>query len=198
MSEDGSFREDLFYRISVIPIPCRRCANARRHSRTRHAFRQKILRPNGRKVSISEKAMQFLENYAWHGNVRELEHTIERAVALERTEKFSPNACPNTSPTTIRRASKPNSICRKRHQSHVSHLENLEKTYVVEALKKPAATRRAPPSLLQMPVRSLRHLLDKHASARFQRKCEAASKSGYTFAVYSDCTLLSQPLPAGY
>ena len=163
MSEDGSFREDLFYRISVIPIslpPLRE--RTEDIAELVEYFINKFCQQQGRKVSISQKAMQMLENYAWHGNVRELEHTIERAVALERTEEIQPERLPdhisNYNPTRIKAEFDlpDNGI------NLVSHLENLEKTYVVEALKKTGGNQTRAAELLQIPVRSLRHLLDKH------------------------------------
>lgn len=163
MSDDGSFREDLFYRISVIPIslPPLRERKEDIGELVEH-FINKFCGQTGRQVSISEKAMQMLENYAWHGNVRELEHTIERAVALERTEEIQPERLPdhvsNYNPTRIKAEFDlpDNGI------NLVSHLENLEKTYVVEALKKTGGSQTRAAELLQIPVRSLRHLLDKH------------------------------------
>jgi hypothetical protein len=73
----------------------------------------------------------------------------------------------------------------------VSHLENLEKTYVVEALKQTGGNQTRAAELLQMPVRSLRHLLDKHEIARCQRRCEAANnaENARDFALH--LTLLS-------
>jgi DNA-binding NtrC family response regulator len=96
MSGDGSFREDLFYRISVIPIslPPLRERSEDIPELVAH-FLKKFCEQTGRDCSVSEKAMQFLEDYAWHGNVRELEHTIERAVALERTEEIQPERLPD-------------------------------------------------------------------------------------------------------
>lgn len=163
MSEDGSFREDLFYRISVIPIslPPLRERKEDIAELVEH-FINKFCAQTGRKVSISQKAMQMLENYAWHGNVRELEHTIERAVALERTEEIQPERLPdhvsNYNPTRI----KAEFDLPDEGINLVSHLENLEKTYVVEALKKTGGSQTRAAELLQIPVRSLRHLLDKH------------------------------------
>ena len=163
MSEDGSFREDLFYRISVIPIslpPLRE--RTEDIAELVEYFINKFCQQQGRKVSISQKAMQMLENYAWHGNVRELEHTIERAVALERTEEIQPERLPdhisNYNPTRI----KAEFDLPDDGINLVSHLENLEKTYVVEALKKTGGNQTRAAELLQIPVRSLRHLLDKH------------------------------------
>ena len=163
MSDDGSFREDLFYRISVIPIslPPLRERSEDIPELVAH-FVKKFCDQTGRQVSISEKAMRFLENYAWHGNVRELEHTIERAVALERTDEIQPELLPdhitNYNPTRI----KAEFDLPEAGINLVSHLDNLEKTYVVEALKQTGGNQTRAAELLQMPVRSLRHLLDKH------------------------------------
>ncbi|MGI8642176.1 MAG: sigma-54-dependent transcriptional regulator [Pyrinomonadaceae bacterium] len=163
MSDEGSFREDLFYRISVIPIslPPLRDRSEDIPELVEH-FIKKFCDQTGRKVSISQKAMQMLEDYAWHGNVRELEHTIERAVALERTEEIQPERLPdhvtNYNPTRI----KAEFDLPEDGINLVSHLENLEKTYVVEALRQTGGNQTRAAELLQMPVRSLRHLLDKH------------------------------------
>src|SRR5678815_1062097 len=86
MGKAGTFREDLYYRISVIPIelpPLRE--RAEDISELANHFVQKFCAPTGRTLTVSENAMRLLERYSWPGNVRELEHTIERAVALERT-----------------------------------------------------------------------------------------------------------------
>lgn len=70
MTEDGSFREDLFYRISVIPIslPPLRDRSEDIPELAEH-FIKKFCKQTGGELSISQKAMQMLENYAWHGNV---------------------------------------------------------------------------------------------------------------------------------
>src|SRR5689334_11690015 len=96
MADDGSFREDLFYRISVIPIhlpPLRERADD--IPELINHFIQKFCQQAGRDLTVSPKTMQMLENYAWYGNVRELEHTIERAVALERGEEIQPERLPD-------------------------------------------------------------------------------------------------------
>lgn len=164
MTEDGSFREDLFYRISVIPIslPSLRERAEDIPELVAH-FIKKFCDQSGRELSISEKAMQILENYTWHGNVRELEHTIERAVALEKTEEIQPERLPehitNYNPQRIK-----NEFDFPEDGINLAtHLENLEKTYVVEALQRTGGNQTRAAELLQMQVRSLRHLLDKHS-----------------------------------
>ena len=164
MSEEGTFREDLFYRVSVIPIqlpPLRERAGD--IAELIDHFVKKFCDQAGKNLTISPKAVDILENYAWHGNVRELEHTIERAVALERSDEIQPEQLPdhitNYNPQRINAEfDLPDSGI-----NLVSHLENLEKTYVVEALRKTAGNQTRAAELLKMPVRSLRHLLDKHS-----------------------------------
>ena len=164
MSDEGSFREDLFYRVSVIPIhlpPLRERAEDIRELIDH--FVKKFCDQAGKQLTISPKAIDILENYAWHGNVRELEHTIERAVALERSGEIQPEQLPdhitNYNPQRINAEFDlpENGI------NLTSHLDNLEKTYVVEALRKTAGNQTKAAELLQMQVRSLRHLLDKHS-----------------------------------
>jgi two-component system response regulator PilR (NtrC family) len=163
MSDDGTFREDLFYRISVIPIslPPLRERPDDIPELVNH-FVNKFSMQTGRDLSISPKAMQLLENYMWHGNVRELEHTIERAVALERGDEIQPERLPehitNYNPDRI----KAEFDLPDDGINLVAHLESLEKTYVVEALRKTSGNQTKAADLLQMQVRSLRHLLDKH------------------------------------
>ncbi len=114
MTEEGTFREDLFYRISVIPMhlpPLRE--RAEDIPDLIEHFVKKFSDQAGKSVAMSPKTAQMLEKYAWHGNVRELEHTIERAVALERTSEIQPEQLPDHITTTTRNASAPNSNCPK-------------------------------------------------------------------------------------
>jgi len=97
---DGRFREDLFYRINVIPMHLPPLRERRddipllaEHFLAKYAERmEKPVR------SISLSASDLLRCYAWPGNVRELENVIERAVALEQ----SPSVLPDSLPLHIR------------------------------------------------------------------------------------------------
>ena len=82
----GAFREDLFYRLSVVPIhlPPLRERKEDIPPLVEH-FLQKYGRKTGKApASVSTRAMLALTEYNWPGNVRELENTIERAVVLSR------------------------------------------------------------------------------------------------------------------
>ena len=163
MSLDGSFREDLFYRISVIPItlPPLRERSEDIPELVNH-FIGKFCDQTGRQLTISPKAMQMLEDYVWGGNVRELEHTIERAVALERGNEIQPERLPDNVTNYNPERIKAEFDLPDNGLNLSAHLDNLEKTYVLEALRKTSGNQTKAADLLQMQVRSLRHLLDKH------------------------------------
>lgn len=82
--EQGTFREDLYYRLNVVPIDI---PPLREHKEdipdlVSH-FLLRFTRDNGKQVlEITPEAMKLLMDYHWPGNVRQLENTIERAVAL--------------------------------------------------------------------------------------------------------------------
>jgi len=163
MVKEGTFREDLFYRISVIPMelpPLRDRAGD--IVELASYFINKHCTQTGRSLSISPPTMRLLENYSWPGNVRELEHTIERAVALETTDVIEPERLPEQitkySQTRVASAFElPTDGI-----NLTAHLDQLEKTYVLEALRRTEGNQTNAAQLLQMSVRSLRHLLDKH------------------------------------
>jgi two-component system, NtrC family, response regulator PilR len=178
--KEGAFREDLFYRVSVIPmeLPALRERGTDIAELTEH-FMQKFCTQTGRKMSINPQALRLLENYFWPGNVRELEHTIERAVALEKTDTIQPERLPEQivkyNPARI--ASELELPVDGINLT--AHLDQLEKTYVLEALKRTDGNQTNAADLLKMSVRSLRHLLDKHgireltAQMRDERRSEA-------------------------
>jgi two-component system NtrC family response regulator len=84
--EQGTFREDLYYRLNVVPIdiPPLRERKEDIPELARH-FLARFTRENGKEVeSITPAAVNRLMEYHWPGNVRQLENAIERAVALSR------------------------------------------------------------------------------------------------------------------
>jgi two-component system response regulator PilR (NtrC family) len=181
MVKEGSFREDLYYRISVIPIELPPLREKREDiAELVDHFVHKFCAQTGRQLTISEKAMELLEAYSWPGNVRELEHTIERAVALERTERIQPEALPasitNYNPA---RAAASDFDLPDEGLNLAAHLEHLEKNYILEALRRTGGNQTRAAEILHLSVRSLRHLLDKHGIRNLtaQLRSDAASSS---------------------
>ena len=96
MVAEGRFREDLFYRINVIPVHLPPLRDRREDiPLLAEHFLAKYSRQHEKPVrSISHEAQELLAAYAWPGNVRELENAIERAVALEQTPIVLPESLP--------------------------------------------------------------------------------------------------------
>ena len=82
--KDGKFREDLYYRLAVIPIelPPLRDRPEDIPLLVQHFLKKSAAGANPRAMKIEPKAIQALQGYDWPGNVRELENAIERATAL--------------------------------------------------------------------------------------------------------------------
>ncbi|MCU7968366.1 MAG: nif-specific transcriptional activator NifA [gamma proteobacterium symbiont of Bathyaustriella thionipta] len=91
--QDGNFREDLYYRLNVMPIhvPSLR-------DRTEdipdlsHFLVNKIAKSQGRSLSIKDSALSLLMRYEWPGNVRELENCLERAAVMCKDGQIDANA----------------------------------------------------------------------------------------------------------
>ena len=126
----GSFREDLYYRLSVVPIhlPPLRERKEDVPLLIRH-FLEKLSRKMKKSLpEVSPEAMGVLKEYAWPGNVRELEHTMERILILEDTD-------------VIRIRNLPSFITQRQGELQMFSeeplsLEELEKKYISFLLKR--------------------------------------------------------------
>jgi len=95
--EEGHFREDLFYRLNVIPlqIPPLRQRPEDLHSLISFFITKYCKKNKKENLSVSADALRIMENYAWPGNVRELENAIERAVILCLSHQITPEDLPD-------------------------------------------------------------------------------------------------------
>ena len=96
--KDGSFREDLFYRIHVVSleVPTLRKRPEDIPLLARYFADQYGSRCKRRLWGISDEAMECLMNYSWPGNIRELENAIEHAVVLGSSEFIRPEELPES------------------------------------------------------------------------------------------------------
>src|SRR5262249_24450634 len=87
---ENTFREDLYYRLNVIPIVVPRLRERREDVPLLiNHFVKKYVPAAGKSIArVNPEALTALANYDWPGNVRQLENTIERAVALETGEEL--------------------------------------------------------------------------------------------------------------
>jgi Nif-specific regulatory protein len=92
---EGQFREDLFYRLNVVPIylPPLRERKEDIPALMGH-FLARFNAENGKRVKISAPAMDLIMGYPWPGNVRELENCIERMVVMAERDVISPEEVP--------------------------------------------------------------------------------------------------------
>jgi two-component system, NtrC family, response regulator PilR len=165
----GEFREDLFYRLSVIPlhVPALRDRREDIPLLARH-FLESFRNSMGKKIdSISPEAMRRLESYDWPGNVRELENTIERAVALESGPEISTQVLPDRvvgpSAVFVGVLGECNGVEIPAEGIDFERVvSDTEKRYLQAALEKSGGVRTQAAELLKISYRSFRHYAKKH------------------------------------
>jgi two-component system response regulator PilR (NtrC family) len=166
---DGRFREDLFYRINVIGIHLPPLRERREDiPLVAEHFLVKYSEQMGKSISaISHDAMELMQKYDWPGNIRELENTIERAVALEST----PTVLPDSLPPAVRGDSaKPSLNTSQPLEAALptsgfdleAHVQEIERGYLAEALKRAGGVQVKAAELLGMSFRSFRYYVKKY------------------------------------
>ncbi|MCK8827855.1 sigma 54-interacting transcriptional regulator [Natroniella acetigena] len=97
MVEEGEFREDLYYRLNVIPIilPSLRERKGDIPLLAEHFLTKLAAKLDQRVDSISQAALQLLAEYSWPGNVRELQNIIERAINFTETAQITVDDLPD-------------------------------------------------------------------------------------------------------
>jgi two-component system, NtrC family, response regulator PilR len=164
---EGRFREDLYYRLSVIPIQLPPLRERREDIPllARHfleTFRKAMDKPV---VSISPEAMRRLEAYDWPGNVRELENTMERAVALENTGEVTLRVLPDRVAGYSGGAAGHDgaqAVFPTEGVDFEKEIAEAERRYLQAALEKTHGVRTQAADLLKITYRSFRHYAKKH------------------------------------
>jgi DNA-binding NtrC family response regulator len=151
----GRFRQDLFYRLSVIVIHL----PPLRERRTDipllvESFLQDACRRAGRQVEIAADAMQALSTYEWPGNVRELENTIERLVVLGRAATIEPEDLPPAVATQ-----RPS--LHERLFSDLPSLDELERRYLLHVLSSVGGNRTRAADVLGVDRRTLYRMAER-------------------------------------
>jgi len=155
------FRNDLYYRLNVIPIrvPPLRERRADVPLLAEH-FLARVARDMGKPVTgISAEAMARMMAYDWPGNVRELENVIERAVALEPTPVILPERLPEA---VLAPRSEPAATGLQPGFDLDRHLRSAEAGFVRQALEEARGSRTEAAQRLGISPRSLVYLVRKH------------------------------------
>ncbi len=166
---EGRFREDLYYRLSVIPIqlPALRERKEDIPLLARHfleRFRKSMEKPV---EGISPEAMRKLEEYDWPGNVRELENTMERAVALETTGEITLRVLPDriagyAGEPVLGPSGNGAVPFPAEGVDFEKEIAETERRYLLAALEKSQGVRTKAADLLKITYRSFRHYAKKH------------------------------------
>jgi two-component system response regulator PilR (NtrC family) len=162
---EGRFREDLFYRINVIPISLPPLRDRREDiGLLAEHFLAKYNEQMGKDIAgVSRESMELLVKHDWPGNIRELENVMERAVALEAT----PTILPESLPAGIRGDS-PRAVAAPVDGLPDSgfdleaHVKEIERGYIAEALKRAGGVQVKAAELLGMSFRSFRYYVKKY------------------------------------
>jgi two-component system NtrC family response regulator len=141
LTEEGKFREDLYYRLNVFPIilPALRDRKEDIPELVMHFLRKYCEKIDRKMPEIDIEAMEMLQNYHWQGNIRELEHTIERLTIIVEDDVLKPvnisnvlfNTESNSSSVVPKNIYELNNL--KKQIRETSILE-IEKLFVTEAL----------------------------------------------------------------
>jgi two-component system response regulator PilR (NtrC family) len=171
---EGRFREDLFYRLSVIPIHLPPLRERREDiPLLAREFLGRFTTSMSKKVDgIEPEAMRRMEVYDWPGNVRELENTIERAVALESAQRITVESLPdrirNAFQETVAHADGNSNgnghgmLLPSEGLNLEDHIGQLERSYLLAAMERSGGVRTRAAELLQMSYRSFRHYAKKY------------------------------------
>ena len=145
--EKGAFREDLYYRLAVIPlhVPPLRERLADVPLLAEHFLRDLAARVGRDQLRLAPEAIDALVAYDWPGNVRELQNVMERAVALSRGDALGADVLPRFRAVAIERA--PDGV--------VESLPVLERRHIIETLERVGWNRKRAAQLLQISTTTL-------------------------------------------
>ena len=160
--DEGMFREDLYYRLAVIPVhlpPLRE-----RREDIPLLIRRFLARSGSPAPSVSAEALAILENYPWPGNVRELENTMERLVIMRNSDVIGLDDLPEK----IRGGRRHGRVVNLPPEGY--SLEQLEREIVIEALERNDWNQTAAARFLRIPRHTLIYRMEKYAITAQERK----------------------------
>jgi two-component system, NtrC family, response regulator PilR len=159
---DGVLREDLFYRLNVIPVHLPPLRERREDIPLLVAhFIKKLAREVGRPVKgVTPEALAILEQYHWPGNIRELENVVERALVLGRSEMLDADALPST----VHQPRNRNELTVELPAEGIdleATLDQIERRYMQLALDRVGGVQTRAAELLRVSFRQFRYRLQK-------------------------------------
>ena len=169
--KDGTFREDLYYRLNVvnINIPDLKDRPEDVPVLAKH-FIKKYAELNGLPMKdLSKEASELLDNYLWPGNVRELENTMHRAVLLSTGDEIDVASIILTDPTAMRNPEplKQPAVSAQNYGGAGQTLAGMERNLIIDTLKHTFGNRTQAANLLGISIRTLRNKLKQYQDEGF-------------------------------
>jgi two-component system NtrC family response regulator len=163
--KDGSFREDLYYRLNIVSlnIPPLRDRKEDILPLIEHFVGKYSEENSKQKLSLSKEVVDTLIKFNYPGNVRELENVIERAVVLSRGEIITLNDLPNV----VKGFKTETEIPVKEDAALIEQVEELEKKLIYDALSKSNGNQSQAGRLLGLTERNLRYKMQKYGIKKF-------------------------------
>ncbi len=162
MVEDGTFREDLFYRLAVVPLylPPLRERKEDIPELAEHLFSKAKERHGMQNLRISSSVVAQLSTYRWPGNIRELENVVERMLVLSNGERITEDDLPDE----LRQISRPQTntpLLLELPDEGIS-LEAIERELLLRALEKAGGNQTQAARYLDISRRTFIYRMEKH------------------------------------
>jgi two-component system, NtrC family, response regulator len=162
MVEDGAFREDLFYRLAVVPLylPPLRERREDIPELAEHLFRKAKERHDMQNLRIAPPVIAHFSTYRWPGNIRELENVVERMLVLSNGEQITEDDLPDE----LRRVARPNPttpLLLELPDEGIS-LEAVERELLLRALEKAGGNQTQAARYLDISRRTFIYRMEKH------------------------------------
>ncbi len=160
MTQEGSFREDLYYRLNVLsieipPLRMRRSDVAL----LMDYFIKKHTRNTNRKINLSGEAKRLLEDYSYPGNVRQLESAIERAILLCENDTITLDDLPPEMTQGSRSTASSNDLFKLPPEG--VNFEDVERSLIMQAMDRTDNNITKSARLLGLTFRTLQYRLEK-------------------------------------
>jgi two-component system NtrC family response regulator len=164
MAEDGDFREDLYYRLAVIPItlPPLRERSDDLPELIRHFWKRAVTKHRRDDLRLPESLLPIFRRYHWPGNIRELENIVERIVVLSR----GPDVTAEDIPQFVREERDLIDSLKLELPSHRISLDAVEKELILRALQRFDGNQTKAAEYLDLTRKTFIYRMEKHGIRR--------------------------------
>ena len=170
---EGKFREDLYYKISVVPVAIPPLRERREDTAllVEHFLREQALRTGGQMKKMERYAEEFLEKYSWPGNISELRNAVERSCALSESHSIKPAELPSKVTQKVEAPLTPGALDGATQKLPIGstlddYIRGQEKIFINETLKLNNGSREKTASMLGVSIATLYRKMELNVERR--------------------------------